>query len=121
MTLKIPLVAPGRSAESLADLLSPLRAQGIEIGKPATGGLAADPGAINLILEVAKVTLPALLSAIATIWAAKIGKGGMEKATVQVHRRNRLVLELDASEVVIDLDASGQPVTFKDVPSRLNE
>ena len=121
MSLTIPVIAPGRSMESLADILSPLRAQGIEFSKPPSGGLAMDAGSISLIVEIAKMTLPALLAAIATVWAAKIGKNSSTKSNTQPRRRSRLVLELDASEVSIDLDVSGQPIIPEGTPENLEK
>jgi hypothetical protein len=121
MPLTIPVVAPGVSAEGLAGVLDALRSQGIDVARPPAGGLGVDPGTVTLIVEVAKVTLPALLSAVATIWAAKIGKGGSGKPSASPRRGTRLVLELDASEVSIDLDASGQPEVPANAPSTLEE
>ncbi|WP_232452414.1 hypothetical protein, partial [Burkholderia ubonensis] len=97
MTLTIPVVAAGETAENLADALSPLRAKGIDLAKSPSGGLAVDPGTISLIVEVAKVTLPALLSAIATIWAARIGQGGRNKSAASSRYGTRMVLELNLS------------------------
>jgi hypothetical protein len=104
MNLTIPVVAPGRPSEILREALGEMRLSGVSIAKPVSGGLAVDPGTLALVVEVVKVTLPALLAAIATVWAAKIGKGAKEPNT-EPGSSPKLVLELDDSEITLDLDA----------------
>jgi hypothetical protein len=105
MNATIPIKASGTSGKVLSDELSELRIPGLSLGKPSSGGLAVDPGTVLLIVELAKVTLPALLAAIATVWAAKISKGSSEKPKIEGQRKPQLVLEFDTFETPIEIEA----------------
>ncbi len=110
MTQTIAVVAPGVPAEDLADVLRPLEGRGIALQTPQPGGLALDPATMQLAFELAKVTLPALISAVAVVWAAKVAKSGSPAHTPPPSAHPRLVLELDTGDVSVDLDWSGQPL-----------
>jgi hypothetical protein len=119
MNLTLPIVAPGRPSQVLGEALGEMHLSGVSVAKPMSGGLAVDPGTMVLLVELAKVTLPALLAAIATVWAAKIGKDA-EHSRSGADSSPKLVLELDASEIPLDLGACKVGAVPEGVPQNVD-
>ena len=74
MKTSIIIYAPGISSSRLAEELYSIRFElpGTRIRKlESESGLSIDTGLVTLSLDLAKATLPALISALVTIWATR--------------------------------------------------
>jgi hypothetical protein len=108
MSYTIPVKASLADKDELAALLSNLKAEAPEASIKTTesSGLAMDPATVALIFDTVKVIVPALITALATIWVEhmknKKQPGKPEKRT-DVPKPS-VVIETDAENIRIVLD-----------------
>jgi hypothetical protein len=105
MSYTIPVKADLTDKDELAALLSQMEveASGISVKIPESSGLAMDPATIALAVDVAKAIVPALISALATIWVQHIKS---KKPQDKPDRKPNIVIETDAGNIRISLDTS---------------
>ena len=77
----------GHSREEVTEICQSIELQA-EVIEGKSSGLAMDPATVAILVEVAKVTLPALLSAIAAVWAARISTKNKGRLQTQDYFRN---------------------------------
>ena len=136
MKVPIPIFSNGISRNQLSEQLCylPFKFSGIEFREPhECMGLASAPGALTILIDIAKVTIPALLTAIATVWSAKLltktkpeippkPEIPQKKVTVVVHVDSVLGItityELSSDEEVLTL-TFGSTLQIKD-PSEIS-
>lgn len=101
----------GISDESeLETLFADLKAQMPDLVPRSAGstGLAMDPGTAALIVDAAKVIAPALISAVASVWAAYIAakRPADKPKEEQPAKSPSIVIETDTESIRIVLDVT---------------
>lgn len=110
MPFTIPIKASQTDKDELTALLSNLKTETSEVSIKTTenSGLAMDPATVSLIFGTVNVVVPALITAIATIWVAHIQN--KKKANKSQNKTNilnpNIIIETDDENIKITIDAS---------------
>lgn len=95
---------------------------GISVKNTPSSGLAMDAETIALVVDVAKVTIPALITLLGSVWVAHIEKKKESKTLPQIQYHTIMVIETTINNIKIDLKS--QPIsdaTAKALPQNIDD
>jgi len=127
MSYIIPIKASLTNTDELSRVLSGVKAKGLDVSVQVTNssGLAMDTATVGLFFELAKVTVPALITALAFVWVEHLkSKKKTEKPEhPRVTLKPTVVIETDAGNIRIAVDTSNiqSSVTKVSLPKDLEE
>ncbi len=123
MQTSLIIFAPEHSQSDLFELLYPLKfeLEGVKLKAPDHDtGLSIDPGTVAIVFDLVKVTLPALITAVGTIWAAK---HAVQKKQKKEYHKARVVITLTSGSVLeLNIGEDGTPLNIGlELPENPNE
>jgi len=127
MSYTIPIKARLASPDELSRVLSGVKAEGLDVSVQVTksSGLAMEAATVSLFLELAKITVPSLITVLATVWIdyLKSKKQTERPKHPGVTLKTTIVIETDADNIPVVVDSSNiqASVTKVSLPKDLEE
>jgi hypothetical protein len=125
MSYAIPVRADFTSKDELADLLSNLKTDpSVSIEAAENSGLAMDPATVALVFGTINVVVPALITALATVWVEHIKNKKADKPKEKPDTSQPIIIvetDIENIRVVLDVSDVRASVTKARLPVTIEE
>lgn len=124
MKYLIPVKSTQASKKELNSLLQSIEKNnsGVEVNHKDTSGLAMDTETVTIIVDIAKTTIPALITLLGSVWVAHINKNADKKKTATPNPSiivettiNNIRIELATTDIKKAVESAKLPESTEDI------